>query len=195
MAGEKCCCCKLKKGVAFVFSLDTIFTFLFGINFFVGLSDRDDYSRFADAIAENMADNYDDWEVIAKVPENLEKSIDTVVAVGAIMFFLVYIPRMITYIVMRARKHNHSLRKVHYGVRVTTLIIELIVLIAGIIALIIYTIEVLGIIVPYTIAPIAGWVIAFVFFIIADSIFCCIMKRYADKSHNKGHKTPHMPVN
>ncbi len=45
---------KLKHGMIAILVLDVICAFLYAINFFVGLSNKDDLERFSEAIAELM---------------------------------------------------------------------------------------------------------------------------------------------
>lgn len=53
--GETCCCCmKLKHGMIAILILDIIVGFLYAINFFVGLGNKDDMAAFSQAIAEAM---------------------------------------------------------------------------------------------------------------------------------------------
>ncbi len=92
---------------------------------------------------------------------------------------------------MRCKKHNFSIRRIHFIVRLVTLLLQIIILIAGIIALASYTAKVLFVLLPYTLIPIIGWAFTIGWIIVYDIYLTCLTRRYWNKAAHKTSKPSH----
>lgn len=108
------------------------------------------------------------------------------IAIGAVNFFIVYIPRILTYILMRCKKTHYGYRRLHFIIRLITLLIQIVVNIAGIVALAAYSAKVYFVIIPYTLVPILGWAFTIGYIFVYDIYLTCVVRRYWNKSHHKG---------
>eukprot|EP00347_Sterkiella_histriomuscorum_P021292 403334516 len=186
--GDTCCgCFRLKTGILMLTIIDLLALVSHIANCILIKRARDDTQKLGEKLFETAKELevniFDvDWK---QVEDLIYVSLDLMTAIAALLVALVFFPRLIMYVAIRMKKTEYSRRSVAYKVRLVGTILHVLLCLACMIGLIVCMmktskltsfIAIPGIIV-YSLLLV--WVLAF------DIYYCCVYKRYFEKSKKK----------
>jgi hypothetical protein len=185
MSDTCCCCCEIGCGVSCIFSIDIIcFLIYLVIACFFGYY-RGHVKEFSDMIKENLAffdftgyfeDEYKKYE------EMVFASYDTILAFGIIGVLVIFLPRIVVFIVMRCKEEQINVRRFSYLIRVFSLIGQLLLQIICCIILGYYIKATLNFLYFVNMPAILIILSLFCCALTCDSYYACVAKNFLEKA-------------
>ena len=127
-----CCCCKLKKGIKIIHIFDLIFAILYIIYVIAAARSLDSQIEY---LKSYYSSNWDSGSITSY--DEFIKAYETTggafIVIPAVILDLVLLPRVLTYVLLARNFKNVRRRKLHSYVRTVTLLLLIVILIAGLI--------------------------------------------------------------